>query len=143
MSLYRCVLPMPNFEFMKKLIPLLFLFSSACGGKEKSYAKATDALDAGREYIGACMEGDFKKAAFYMVDDAKNKEKLDGIEKSYREKDKEGRQNLRTASITINEVKNLPDSSTEIKYNNSFDKQPHTVTVINKSGNWLVDLGKK
>jgi hypothetical protein len=127
---------------MKRFACILFVLMAACGGKEKSYAKAEDALNAGREYISACMEGDFKKAAFYTVNDEKNKSVLNEIERSYREKDKEGRQQLRTASININGVKSLPDSSTEINYQYSFDKQPHQLKVVNKDGNWLVDLGK-
>jgi hypothetical protein len=127
---------------MKRFTCILFVLIAACSGKEKSYAKAEDALGAGREYIGACMEGDFKKAAFYTVDDERNRMALAETEKSYREKDKEGRQELRTASININEVKNMPDNSTAIHYNYSFDKQARRLTVINKNGNWLVDLGK-
>lgn len=127
---------------MKKLIPIILIFISSCAGKEKFHLPAVDAFDAGREYLKATMEGDFEKAAFYTVQDEKNKAVLDQTEKSYREKDKEGRQQLRTASLNINGVKVLPDSSTEINYSYSFDKQPHVVTVIKKSGNWVVDLAK-
>lgn len=127
---------------MKKLVPILLVLFCSCAGKEKNYQPATDALDAGREYINATMEGDFDKAAFYIIQDEKNKVVLAGIEKAYREKDKEGRQQLRTASININGVKSMGDSSTEINYNYSFDKQPRALTVVKKQGNWLVDLGR-
>lgn len=127
---------------MKSILFAILFLLSACAGKEKTYVKATDALDAGREYINACMEGDFDRAAFYMVPDEKNRAALQGIENSYREKDKEGRQQLRGASININEVKNNSDSTAEIRYNNSFDKQPRTVFVVKQNGSWLVDARK-
>ncbi len=127
---------------MKRLVWFAILLLMACGGKQQDYRKAEDALDAGREYINACLQGDFSKAAFYAVHDEKNDRIIKETEKVYREKDKEGRQQFRTASINISEVKELTDSSAEIHYNNSFDKQPHTILVVKRNDTWLVDLGK-
>ena len=127
---------------MRKLLLLTLITLTACSGKHQEYRKAEDALDAGREYINACLQGDFARAAFYAVPDEKNESLLKNIEKSYRERDKEGRQQLRTASINISEVKELTDSSTDIHYNNSSDKEPHILHIIKRNGEWLVDLGK-
>jgi len=127
---------------MKRLVWFAAILLMACGGKQQDYRKADDALDAGREYINACLQGDFSKAAYYTVPDEKNNQVIKETEKVYREKDKEGRQQFRTASINISEVKDLTDSSTEIHYNNSFDKQPHTIRVVKRNDTWLVDLGK-
>ena len=127
---------------MKKWVWVAAIVLVACGGKQQGYHKAEDALDAGREYINACMQGDFSKAVFYTLPGEKSSKIIDEIEKSYREKDKEGRQQFRSASINISEVKDLNDSITEIHYNNSFDKQPHTLLVIKRNGDWLVDPGK-
>ncbi|MEO7530213.1 MAG: hypothetical protein ABIS69_02340 [Sediminibacterium sp.] len=128
---------------MKRWVWAFAFLLFACGGKQQDYRKADDALNAGREYLNATMQGDFSKAAFYALPDATNERALKELEKIYREKDKEGRQQFRTASLNISEVKDLSDSSTEIHYNNSFDKQPHTLWVIKRNGDWLVDLGKK
>jgi len=127
---------------MKRSVWFIVLLLVACGGKQQDYRKAEDALDAGREYISACLLGDFSKAAFYAVPDDKNSALIKETEKAYREKDKEGRQQFRTASINISEVKELSDSSAEIHYSNSFDKLPHTLFVVKRNGDWLVDLGK-
>jgi hypothetical protein len=112
----------------------------ACGGKQQDYRKAENALDAGREFIGACLQGDFSKAAFFAAPTRTNTQKLAEIEKAYREKDKEGRQQFRTASININGVTDVNDSTTVIRYNNSFDKIPHSLKVIKQNDNWLVDI---
>lgn len=127
---------------MRWLWSLLLVLLFSCGGKEKAYTKAGDALDAGREYLRACMEGDFDKAAFFMVPDEKNKQVLKEVEANYRAKDKEGRQQLRTASININAIRNLPDSITRIEYSYSFDKLPQVVIVVKHNGDWLVDAGR-
>jgi hypothetical protein len=127
---------------MKQLVLILTVLLVACGEKQESYTKATDALDAAREHINACLQGDFSKAAFYAIPDEKNIQLIHDQEKLYREKDKEGRQQFRTASINIREVKELSDSVTIIHYNNSFDQQPHTIQVIKLNNEWLVDLTK-
>lgn len=126
---------------MKSFSWIILILLAACTGKQAEYRKAEDALDAGREYINATLQGDFSRAAFYTVTDEKNKQLLLLTEKNYREKDKEGRQQFRTASINIAEVKELTDSTTAIHYSNSFDKEAHILQVVKRNQTWLVDLG--
>lgn len=127
---------------MKSITWIMLLLLCACAGKEKNYIKASDALDAGREYIRACMEGDFDKAAFYLLPTEPNRSALKATETAYRSQDKEGRQQLRAASVQINGIKDQPDGSTEIYYSYSFDKQPRTLKVVNNNGTWQVDAAK-
>lgn len=128
---------------MKRLTGLVFLILSSCSGsKEPSYHPAEDALDAGREYVNACLQGDFSRAAFYTVADENNRQSLNLTESTYREKDKEGRQQFRNASINIHEVKELTDSTAEIHYSHSFDTTAHNLLVVKKAKGWLVDLGR-
>ncbi len=125
---------------MKARLPIFLCFFLSCTNLQKEYRQADNALDAGREYIQACMEGDFGKAAFYLNPDEKNKQLLGEVEKAYREKDKEGRQQFRLASININQVMEITPAITLIKYSNSFDKIPHTILVIKQKEVWKVDL---
>jgi hypothetical protein len=127
---------------MRKAIWICTVLLIACNSKKQDLHKADDALDAGREYIAACMQGDFSKAAFYALPDDKNNRVLSDLEKIYREKDKEGRQQLRNASINISEVKELPDSSTEIHYNFSNDTSRRVLLVVKRDGDWKVDASK-
>lgn len=128
---------------MKYLLLIMLVVSGACSSKQEEYRKAEDALDAGREFINSRLQGDFSKAAFYMLPNEKNTATLKQMEREYREKGREGRQQWRTASININEVKELNDSTTLIYYHNSFDKLADTLRVVKLNGNWLVDAGKK
>ena len=127
-------------QAMKKSILLLIVLLAACGTKRQEYLKAENALDAGREFVNACQQGDFSKAAFFMVPGEKNKHKLQEAEKVYREKDRDGRQQSRTASLNISEVKDLNDSVTIISYRNSFDKIPQTLQVLKQNNTWLVNF---
>lgn len=118
---------------------LSLLVTASCNRKSSDYTKAEDALDAGRQYIQSCLEGDFTKAAFYTVQDARNKAVLDSTEAAYRNRDREGRQQLRTASININEVKEAA-AGTEIVFSNSFEKQTRHIIVVHQNNTWLVNL---
>lgn len=125
---------------MKKLIFLFAIALAACSGNSKSQQQAENALDAGREFISACLQGDFSKASYLMVQNPANIDKLKKIEASYRQKDKEGRQQYRTASININEITELNESSALIKYSNSFDKTPESILVTKQPDGWKVDI---
>ena len=127
---------------MKALIWLFAFIVIGCTTKLSNYQKADDALNAGREYISACLQGDFTKAAFYTVSNEKSSEIIKNMEKIYREKDKEGRQQLRTASINIIEIRELTDSSTMIRFSNSFDKIPASILISKQNKSWFVDLSK-
>ena len=104
------------------------------------YKNADNALDAGREFIDACLKGDFVKASFYMIPDDKNKDCLAKIEKQYRDKDRDGRRQYREASINIVEIANPTEAVTIINYSNSYDKIAHKIKVIQQNNKWLVDF---
>ncbi len=125
---------------MKQLLLFIAILSASCGSNPKNYQKAENALDAGREFIGACLQGDFPKAAYLLLPTEANQEKLKETEAYYRQKDKEGRQQYRAASININEVTELNADTTIIRYSNSFDKTPETLRVIRQKDGWFVDL---
>lgn len=134
----------PTYLYKKTKLKYLFLIAvmwlSACSTKEQTYIPAENALDAGREFIDACLKGDFSKAKFYMLDDSTNIQHLNKTETKFRGLDKEGRQQLRTASINISEVSDIDTMQTIIYYSNSFDQQPLKIKVIKQKEEWLVDF---
>lgn len=126
---------------MKYLIVSFLVLLVACGQKpDTSYTNAENALDAGREFIDACLKGDFARAKWYMIDDSTNMGHLERAETKFRTYDKEGRQQLRTASINISEVSDIDTATSIIYYSNSFDQKPLKVKVIKQQGKWLVDF---
>lgn len=115
------------------------MLSLGCKSPEKKYLPAENGLDAGREFIDACNKGDFSKAAFYMIPDEKNLKLLNEEEAAYRDNDKEGRQQLRTASINIKSVTEPTDSTVILQYSNSTDTIGKTLYMIRRDQHWLVN----
>ncbi|NCI46042.1 hypothetical protein [Sediminibacterium soli] len=124
---------------MRLFLFILLITILACGSKQK-HLPAENALDAGRQFIESCLWGDFQKAAFYLAPGEKNREKLDLIEGLYRQKDKEGRQQYRLASINLHEVREISADTTLIFYSNSFDKTPDSLMAIRLDRQWLVTI---
>lgn len=110
-----------------------------CGCNQK-YPKAENALDAGREFIDGCLKGDFEKAAYYMLDDANNKELLLTQKRNYDVKSKQEKMEYNNASIIIIEDAAINDSTHIINYRNSYDKIGRKVKVIFYNNGWLVDF---
>jgi hypothetical protein len=104
------------------------------------YEPAVTALDGGREFIDGCLKGDFKKAAFYMIDDSTNQSDILKIKRDYNSKSQDQKQAYASASIIINEDETINDSVHIINYSNSYDKIARKVKVIKRNGNWLVDF---
>ncbi len=75
-----------------------------------------------------------------MLNDTSNQQLLSVQEKEFRLKDKEGRQQLRTASINIQQIEETDSITNIIHYNNSFDKIEHTLKVVKLNNNWRVDF---
>ena len=74
-----------------------------------------------------------------MLADQTNQQLLGALETEYRSKDKEGRQQSRTASINIIQVDDIDSITTIIQYSSSFEKSIKKIKVVKKEANWLVD----
>jgi hypothetical protein len=75
-----------------------------------------------------------------MIADEKNKTLLLQVEANYREKDKEGRQELRLASINIKEVAEPNDSTVIISHSTSLDTTTKQTFILKKGNLWQVDF---
>lgn len=126
---------------LKKLltIGLLSLAILSCD-RDKSENKADNPLDGGRYFIENYMKGDFKAAKAYVLNTPQNQAYFDTLAQQYFGLDKEGRMQLRLASIQINEVSTVDSALTIINYQNSFDKIVHKVRVVSTPDGWKVDL---
>lgn len=124
---------------MRLFLVFLLACSISCTSKKMELLPAENAFDAGREFIDGTLKGDFEKSAFYMLVSDQNKQFLSVVEKEYRQKDKEGRQELRTASINLEKVEDLDKGQSIIYFSNSFDKKSQKIKVIKTNQGWLVD----
>jgi hypothetical protein len=123
---------------MKSIAALLFALLIGCTNTSKSFPPATSAIEAGRNYIEACLQGDFEKAKAYAAANETIQSYTTNTEKIYRTLGKEGRSNFRQASIIILDVTDQDSLHTLINYRNSMDNTPHQIAIEKGKGNWQV-----
>ena len=123
------------------LIPVLAIICWSCN-QQDSYTKATDAQDAGREFIRASLDGDLKKAKFYLLKDSANLDLLDTWKrKHYDQLSSEDRRQYRDAQIRPVSIDPVNDSLVNYVYTNSFKEKDTTVlAVVKVNDEWLVDF---
>jgi hypothetical protein len=127
---------------MKKTIVsgliLCVLGLAAC--KDAEQVKSENAIDAARNFIQSALNGDFEKAATFMVDDSLNRQDLHLMERMSKNLTKEDRDKYREATIRIYETRQLSDSSSVIYYSNSYKNKKDSLKVVSQDGQWLVDF---
>lgn len=124
------------------LLPVLAFIGFGCNNQQDSYTKATDAQDAGREFIRASLDGDLKKAKFYMLKDSANLDLLETWKKKhYDKRSSEERRLYREAQIRPVSIEPVNDSLVNYIYTNSFKEKDTTVlSVVKVNDEWLVDF---
>jgi hypothetical protein len=118
---------------------LIALFAFSCGND--SYSRAEDAQDAGRQFIRASLDGDYKKAKFYLLKDDDNLRLFEKNQSDYQHLSAEARRAYRDASIRP--VSITPVDSIQTKYTYWHTSNPtdtFTLRVVKVNGEWLVDL---
>ena len=114
------------------------LFIAGCTG---GYEKAENAQDAGREFIRASLDGDYKKARFYLLKDSTNMLLIERQKKNYEELSNAEKSEHRESSIRPISIGKLNDSATVYKYFNTYNtKDTTSITIVRSNGDWLVDL---
>ncbi len=125
---------------MKKIIITSALFCLLGCNSERTFKKAEDAQDAGREFIRASLDGDYEKAQFYLLQDSVNNLLMSKWEKGFDQFDAATRQQYKEASILPINIKALNDSVTTYTFSNSYRKDTTTIRIVRVNGEWLVDL---
>ena len=118
---------------------LISFFAFAC--KAAEWESSDSNIDAARNFIRAALDGKFKDARAYMIQDSVNMNYLEVAERSYQREDAFTRNGYRGSSINIHEVKEPnPDSIAVVIFSNSYKNDHDTLKVIRLNGQWLVDL---
>jgi len=118
---------------------LLLVWFAACTEPKTDSAVSASALDAGRGYLQACLQGDFTTAAGYLPSDSNLKHQLMLQELDYRTLDREGRQMKRSASLQIHAINDLTPEQVQFIYSFSFSPQiKDTLLIEKKSAGWLI-----
>ena len=123
---------------MKSMPILLLALFIGCTTPTKSFPPAGSSIEAGRNYVEACLQGDFEKATAYAAPTQSMKLHTANTEKNYRDLDKEGRSNFRQASIIILGITDKDSLHTQMNYQYSLDKKSRQLEIEKSNGKWLV-----
>lgn len=126
---------------MKKILVLILLAAMAACSSNQGYKKAEDAQDAGREFIRASLDGDYKKARMYLLNDPDNLALINKQEANYNQLTSLQKAEYKDANIIALTIKKENDSVTNYTYYQSSNvKDTTTIRVVKVKDEWLVDL---
>ncbi len=122
---------------------LLTVLASACnnGDQQQKETTSENDVDAARNFIRSALDGKWKNARRFMLQDSTNTQLLDAYENNYQSNmHSEDKRGYRDASITLYNTRQVNDSVSIISYSNSYKKQKDSLRVVRNNGTWVVDL---
>ena len=126
---------------MKKIFTILLLIVVVFSCKQpEGFHEAEDPIDAGREFLRAVLDGDFEKASLYLSDNSEDKDLFERYKQYMKNQPQKEKLNLKSASIIINNVQNVNDSTTLINYSNSHTMKPTDLKVVLSEKKWRIDF---
>ncbi|MEP6711965.1 MAG: hypothetical protein ABJA37_06105 [Ferruginibacter sp.] len=125
---------------MKKIflfcLSAVFLFS--CANDTEKHPQT--ALDTGRDFIRASLDGNFKNAEALLLKDTQNLQLFDSYKAYYERLPADKKKNYKEASYEINKYVDIDDSTSIINYSNSFMKKPMEIKLVRVNKLWGVDF---
>ncbi|MGN6401522.1 MAG: hypothetical protein ACTHMD_13785 [Flavisolibacter sp.] len=129
---------MKNFLFTGFLLLLVCACNNADQNKQ---ATSENDVDAARNFIRSALDGKWKDARRFMLQDSVNTQLLDAFESNYQtHMTREDKRGYNESSITMYDTRQVNDSVSIIKYSNTYKKQKDSLRVVRKNGLWVVDL---
>lgn len=123
-------------KFLAGLLLLAVLFS--CNNEKED--KPATALDTGRAFIRASLDGNFEAAEKLLLRDSQNIQLFDSYKMYYGRLSDEKKKNYRSASYEINKYLDTDDSTTIINYSNSYMHKPMEIKVVRQNKSWQIDF---
>jgi hypothetical protein len=122
------------------LLLYLLLLIAACRSNTATGTSENN-LDAARNFIRSALDGKFREARSYMLEDSVNTNYMDVAERAYQRADQETKDGYKASTIRIySPLVEVNDSTTIIVYSNSFKNDKDTLRVLKVNNQWLVDL---
>jgi len=118
------------------ILSVVLLYS--CNTDEKK--RPSTALDTGRAFIRASLDGDFKTTEELLLKDTQNLELFESYKKLYERMPAENKKNYKSASYEINKYLDVDDSTTIINYSNSYMNKPMEIKVVRRNKQWCIDF---
>jgi hypothetical protein len=126
---------------MKSILSLILLLTTfySCTQPE-GFKEPEDSIDAGREFVRAVLDGDYEKANLYILENEEDKALFERYKTYTKKQPRKEKLQLKSASIIINKVEKINDSTSIINYSNSYSMTPMDLKVMLSDKKWRVDF---
>lgn len=125
---------------MKRYLLILVSAFSFVACSDKKDTKPATAMDTGRTFIRASLDGDFKTAETLLLNDPANLQLFQSYKDSYAKIPDDKKRGYKEASYEINKIEELNDSTTIINYSNSYMHKPTEIKLVRLNNSWAVDF---
>ncbi|MFN5422107.1 MAG: hypothetical protein ACK5AO_02465 [bacterium] len=126
---------------LRNILAYLLFISMIVGcSQPEGFVTPEDPLDAGREFVRAVLDGDYKKASLYLNDDPEDQELFSRYVAHEKKQPRKEILSYKSASIIINKAENINDSTSIINFSNSYSMKPMDLKIIKKNNTWKVDF---
>ena len=125
---------------IKKILTFILSISLAFSCNNEKEQRPATALDTGRTFIRASLDGDFDITQQLLLKDTQNLQLFESYKMLYNRMTSEKRKNYKSASYEINKYLDLDDSTTIINYSNSYMHKPMEIKVVRKNNEWCIDF---
>ena len=116
------------------------LFAAALSCNTPAANHPVTAMDTGRDFIRATLDGDFVSAESLLLPEPENIQLFDSYKELYRRLHPEEKAAYKNASYNINTYTDLNDSVSVINYSNSYMKKPMNIKLVKRENSWRVDF---
>ena len=113
---------------------------TSCNNNTNESKRPESALETGRDFIRASLDGKFDNAMPLLLPDSQNLQLFDTYKMYYDRLPADKKQNYQKASYNINKYDDLNDSVTIINYSNSYMNKPMEIKLVKNNKLWHVDF---
>ena len=118
------------------IVSISILYS--CNNEKKE--RPSTALDTGREFIRASLDGNFETTQQLLLKDTQNLQLFESYKMLYERMPADKKKKYKSASYEINKYLDLDDSTTIINYSNSYMNKPMEIKVVRHDKEWSIDF---
>ena len=125
---------------MKIRFIYIIIFATVFSCNSPTAKHPVTAMDTGRDFIRATLDGDFISAEPLLLPEPENIQLFDTYKELYSRLHPEEKAAYKNASYNINTYKDLNDSVSVINYSNSYMKKPMNIKLVKRENTWRVDF---
>ena len=128
---------------MKSSLSILLIFFaitifSSCNEEKKD--RPSNAIETGRAFIKASLNGDFSTSESLILLDSSNSSLFNAYKEFYNKLPAEKKQHYKHSSYEINKLEEINDSVTIVNYSNDYMNKPMDIKIVRINNIWYIDF---